>query len=113
MDERLANNTTCLQVRGIILLRDNLNPLYAGVLKRGVRLLLWGDYPTSATSISFIHDIEIQIGESRNCEIVILSPQSTRTVLKENDTYSVGTPGRVIGELTILSFVGKWEGKVP
>lgn len=113
MDEKLANNTICLHIRGVILLRDNLNPLYAGVLKRGVRLILWGDYPTKATSISFIHDIEIQIGESRNCEIVILSPQSTGTVLKEDNTYSVGTPGHVIGELTIRSFVGRWEGKVP
>jgi len=113
MNEYEANERLCVHIRGTMYFHGNTNSKFSGPVKRGLRLLLWGNSDKKATSCSFVNDLSISIGESKVTEVIILSPKSIDKKIKIGDNYAIGFPQIKIGEFKISEILGEWKGKVP
>lgn len=113
MDNLNINQILGLHLKGYFLLIGNSESAFKGPIKRGLRLVMWGDSNRKATSCSFINDVDIKIGEECEVEVVILSPQSIDKEINIGETYSIGAPGILLGEFKLIEVIGKWIGRVP
>lgn len=113
MNEIDINNTLCIHLKGVFRLIGHPESDFIGPIKKGLRLVLWGDSFKKATSCSFVHDTNIKIGEKSILEIVILSPLSIDKRIQKGELYSIGIPGKKLGEFSITEIIGEWIGKVP
>lgn len=113
MDEVIANETLGLHLAGEFKLLGNSLSEFKGPIKKGLRLVMWGDSSKRATSCIFVKEMDMSIGETAAAEIIILSPQSIDKKIRIGETYSVGNPGIILGQFKIEKILGKWIGKVP
>jgi hypothetical protein len=93
-----------------------LNPIaskYGSHIRRGLRILFWGNSERKATSCSFIKPIEIHNAQIVEAEIIIFSSQSIDKEIRIGESYSIGEPMMKIGEFILEKVIGEWSGKVP
>jgi hypothetical protein len=100
-----------LNIEGEINFIGNPHSSFNGPIKKGLRLVLWGNSSKQATSCAFIKGVEIQVGEKANWEIIILSPQSIDKEIKVGETYSIGNPGIKLCDFKVTKINGMWDGK--
>lgn len=113
MNEMDINNKLCIHLKGDFNLTGHPESEFVGPIKKGLRLVLWGDSFKKATSCSFVYDTDIRIGETSTLEIVILSPLSIDKKIQKGELYSIGIPGKRLGEFKITEIIGEWVGKLP
>jgi len=105
--------TLCLHVKGQLVFFGNTSSNFAGPIKQGLRLVLWGISEKRATSCVFINDVNFIKGDRANAEIIILSSLSIDKKIKIGENYSIGLPGLKLAEFKIENIVGKWIKKIP
>ena len=113
MDEKNIDNVIGLHLRGEFLFIGHQNSGFVGPIKKGLRLMLWGNSNKRVTSCSFVRDFPIKIGEKGYIEIVIASAKAIDKKIDIGQTYVIGTPEKKLGEFLITEIIGEWIGKVP
>lgn len=102
-----------LHLQGTLLNFRSVPEIFSGVIKKGLRLVLWGNSEKRYTSCVFISELDMRNREKASTEIIILSGKSIDKEIVENDIYSIGIPGTKIADFKVNKILGKWNGKVP
>ena len=113
MNASITNHSMGLILEGEIKLIGNPLSNFKGPIKKGLRVVLWGESEKRATSCVFTEDVDVALGETAKCEIVILSSQSIDKEIIVNEIYPIGNPGIKLAEFKVIKIKGNWEGKVP
>lgn len=105
--------TLCLHIKGELVFIGNPLSNFIGPIKKGLRLVLWGNSKKRATSCIFINDIDLVKEAKVNAEIIILSSLSIDKKIFVGENYSIGTPGVKLADFKIENIVGKWIKEIP
>lgn len=106
-------------IRGIFYFVENTLYSFKGPMRRGLRPIIWNKQPEGeATSISLISNTEINPGEKKIVDIVLLNENQLRQPIAKHIVLTVGTIGQgkinKFGEFEVLEHLGEWQGgKVP
>lgn len=102
-------------VKGIFNFIGNPNSNFKGPIKKGFRPIVWLDNVNKgATSCSFISEVEIQLGASKEIEIAILNELQLNEKIVEGTLLNVGSTIHKIGEFIVTEHLGVWKnGKIP
>jgi hypothetical protein len=113
MKDIYSTEVICLHIKGIFYLKNKPSENFNNVIKRGLRLIAWKDSVFPPTSLSFIFDISLSVGEKKESQIVLLTPLETSKNIKPSDNFTIGYPNIELGEFIITEIIGEWEEKVP
>ena len=102
-----------LHLKGVFKFNGNTDSEFKGPIKRGLRILFWGNTDRKATSCSFIKDAQVTIGETMEVEIVVYVPKSIDKNIQIGEDYHIGLPLKSLGIFTITEIMGEWEEKIP
>ncbi len=106
-------------IRGMFHFIKNSEYNFKGPMRKGLRPIVWyTKVEGEATSCALISDLEINEGESKEVQFLILNELQLRHPIKRGMVLNVGSIGRSkvnkFGELEVLEHLGEWQGgKVP
>lgn len=104
-------NDLQLHIKGVFRFTGNQESNFTGPVKRGFRPIAWGKDVQRSTSVSFVSNIEIELGATREVEIVLLSASSVDIEIAEGNVLSIGSVSHKIGEFQIKHVIGNWRDK--
>ena len=102
-------------LRGLFNFRGNPDSNFKGPIRKGFRPIVWLEtVHKNATSCSFVSDVEITLGETKEVEVAVLNELQLEQKIKKGTVMHVGSTKHLIGELTVTEHLGVWKnGKVP
>jgi hypothetical protein len=107
----LVEEPISLHIKAKLKFHLNSGKEFKGILKRGVRLVMWGN--KKATSCSIVNDTFINKDSETSIDLVIFIIQSLDKPVAINETFKIGYPGIELGIFRITDIVGIWKGKIP
>lgn len=76
-----------------------------------MRPIVWhGEISNGATSCHILSDVEIQKGERKIIEIVLLNQLEIRQPIYEGIVLSIGSTSEKIVGFTVMKHLGLWKG---
>ncbi len=112
-NSRQIQDTLCLHLKGQLIFWGSPSSNFVGPIKKGLRLVLWGNSDKRATSCVFINDVEFINGEKAEAEIIILSSLSIDRTIDVGASYSIGIPGIKLADFKIGYILGQWNKEIP
>lgn len=117
MDEEKKIRTVL--IKGIFHFLEKPDYSFKGPMRRGLRPIIWNKQPQGeATSISLISNTEINPGDKKIVDIVILNEFQLNQPIVKHMILTVGTIGHgkfnKFADFEVLEHLGEWHGgKVP
>lgn len=103
-----------VHLKGLFHFEGNPKSSFKGPIIRGNRPSVSIGLEGKATSCSIISDVNIEIGETKEIEIVVLNELQLGQKIEKGTILTVKSPIHKIGEFTVTEHLGRWQGgKVP
>jgi hypothetical protein len=88
----------------------NPESTFKGPIKKGMRPIAWYEQPNGeSTSCQILSDLEIQEGETKQVEIVLLNQLQLGRPILIGMVLNIGTTVHKLAEFTVEEHLGLWK----